>query len=417
MKSNAVSQSFALQDDMVVRTLFLGSKTIGSDQVACPKGWTSQLGLDAAFDLSWLQKDSEPKVKAPNKRIRVVDLFAGFGGLSIGIHDAATALGYEAVSILAVDFDPAVLEVFGANFPESKLIAGKVEELLDGEIGAPATERETALVKDLGKIDILVGGPPCQGNSALNNHTRHQDARNELYLKMARFCELVQPNHVVIENVPGVIKDRSRVAQRTWQRLEELGYVVDSKTVDVSKLGVAQRRKRNVTVASRKVEVSLDSWYENLSVPVRPVSWVLEDLVGAYTDDSVFNSSPVPSAVNQGRIDYLFKNGLYDLPNSERPDCHRLKPHSYNSVYGRMFWDKPSQTITTGFGGMGRGRFVHSLKPRTLTPHEAARIQFIPDFFRMPTSKRTVMQKVIGNAVPPKLGFVIGINLFALESK
>lgn len=80
-----------------------------------------------------------------------------------------------------------------------------------------------------------------------------------------------------------------------------------------------------------------------------------------------------------------FENNLFELPNSERPDCHRLKPHSYKSVYGRMYWDRPAPTITRGFGSTGQGRFVHSLLKRTITPHEAARIQFFPDFLTLVT--------------------------------
>jgi DNA (cytosine-5)-methyltransferase 1 len=417
MKTSQITQHYSQVGNAIVRNVFSGSELIGTTSLSIPSGYKGNLELDALFDQLWLSAKVEPENAPARRVINVVDLFAGFGGLSIGIHEAAAALGMTATSKLAVDFDSDALQVFGANFPTAKLLAMPVEELIDGRLGEKPTEAESAILNELGQVDILIGGPPCQGHSALNNHTRHEDSRNELYLRMARFCELFSPDHVIIENVPGVIKDRSQVAQRTWEYLEKLGYVVDSMTIDVSRLGVAQKRKRNVTVASKTVLVELAKWYDRAEVAVRPLSWAISDLENKYDFNSVFDSAPKPSATNQKRMDYLFENNIFDLPNSQRPDCHRLKDHSYNSVYGRMFWNKPSQTITTGFGGMGRGRYVHPSQRRTLTPHEAARIQFIPDYFKIPTTKRTLMQKVIGNAVPSKLGFVIGLNLFGAVKK
>ena len=89
----------------------------------------------------------------------------------------------------------------------------------------------------------------------------------------------------------------------------------------------------------------------------------------------------------------------------ERPDCHRFKDHDYRAVYGRLRADLPAPTITTGFGSPGQGRFTHPRFARTITPHEAARLQFIPDFFRFRTEKRKRLQELIGNSVPPKMAY------------
>jgi DNA (cytosine-5)-methyltransferase 1 len=367
--------------------------------------------LSAEFDKHWLESSIRPKSSGLAGKIRIADLFAGCGGLSLGIQEAARALNLRAEFRLAVDLDQEALSIYGANFPDAQLLCERVEALLDGELGAPLTTREKSLRKTIGSIDIVIGGPPCQGHSALNNHTRHTDDRNELYLRMARFCEVFKPDHVVIENVPGVLKDKSQVAQRTWVALEKLGYVVESQTINSYKIGVAQSRKRNITIASKVVQESLGTWVKSVETQPRNLKWAIGDLVSNVSSEGVFDSAPKPSSVNQARINFLFDKGLFDLPDEERPDCHRLKVHSYNSVYGRLSWDKPSQTVTTGFGGMGRGRYVHPSKRRTITPHEAARIQFFPDFFKFPTSKRTTLQMIIGNAVPPKLGYVIGLHL------
>jgi DNA (cytosine-5)-methyltransferase 1 len=117
-------------------------------------------------------------------------------------------------------------------------------------------------------------------------------------------------------------------------------------------------------------------------------------------------------AENLERIEHLFRFDLYDLPDSLRPDCHRLKKHTYTSVYGRMSWDQPAQTITSGFTCMGQGRFVHPKRKRTLTPHEAARLQFLPDFFRFDEDlPRAALCEMIANAVPPKLTYLLALEL------
>jgi DNA (cytosine-5)-methyltransferase 1 len=123
---------------------------------------------------------------------------------------------------------------------------------------------------------------------------------------------------------------------------------------------------------------------------------------------------PALSEDNRTRIDWLFANDRHELPNEERPDCHK-DGHTYPSVYGRMFWDKPSQTITTGFLSPGRGRYVHPTRPRVITPREAARIQAFPDSFRFVVDEqdppRNALSKWIGDAVPPILGYAATLPL------
>ena len=95
-----------------------------------------------------------------------------------------------------------------------------------------------------------------------------------------------------------------------------------------------------------------------------------------------------------------------------RPDCHRKKSHTYQSVYGRMSWLEAAPTITSGYETMGRGRFVHPKRRRTITAHEAARLQFIPDFVDFSSVvERSSLDRLIGNAVPPKLSYVLGLEL------
>jgi DNA (cytosine-5)-methyltransferase 1 len=314
-------------------------------------------------------------------------------------------------SVLANDFESRTLDIFGLNFEEADLRACPIEELLDSPVGSKALSLiERRLRSDLGPIDLVIGGPPCQGNSNLNNHTRNADPKNELYMRMVRFCEVIRPESVVIENVPGVIRDRGGVAQRAWKRLEQLGYSVDTMVIDASMVGAAQKRRRSITVASLLVVPSLADAVFDVAAGPRPVTWAISDLIDL-EESSVFDTPAEPSAENARRMKYLIDQGIYELPDSKRPDCHRLKPHTYDAVYGRLYPDRPSPTITTGFGSMGRGRFTHYALPRTITPHEAARIQFFPDFYDFGDSGRTLLHRMIGNAVPPKLGYAIGLHL------
>jgi DNA (cytosine-5)-methyltransferase 1 len=340
----------------------------------------------------------------------VADLFSGAGGLTLGLAEACRALELEMVPTLAMDLDLAALETYGKNFPTAKLVDTPVEEVLQPFGAGKPSSAERELLEASGQIDVLVGGPPCQGHSDLNNHTRRSDPKNELYATMARFCEIARPRHVVIENVPGVVRDRSGVAQRTWAYLEELGYSVSAGVIDASIVGTAQQRKRSITLASLDLTVSVPEAEHDVSVQVRPLRWAIGDL---RVDDTrePFDTPSQSNDENTRRIDHLFENDLFDLPDSERPDCHRLKNHSYVSMYGRLHWNRPAPTVTTGFGSMGRGRWVHPAERRLITPHEAARIQGIPDFFDFNTSSRTHLHKVIGNAVPPKLGYAAGIHL------
>ena len=145
---------------------------------------------------------------------------------------------------------------------------------------------------------------------------------------------------------------------------------------------------------------------------VRSVAWAINDL--EQENETPFHSKANISAVNEERIRYLFDNDEYDLPNNLRPVCHQDGNHSYNAIYGRLRYDQPAQTITTGFPSPGQGRYIHPSRQRTLTPHEAARLQFFPDFFDFTAApSRTALKVMIGNAVSVKLSYILALELFA----
>jgi DNA (cytosine-5)-methyltransferase 1 len=225
---------------------------------------------------------------------------------------------------------------------------------------------------------------------------------------MGRAAELLRPSVVIIENVPAIRNDKADVLSQTAAGLRRSDYVVAERVIDLTTVGVPQRRRRHVLIAL-KTEIAVDPRElldqvatTCLAHPTRSVRWAIEDLVGA--EGEGFDSPARMSADNAARIAWLHEHDEYNLPNERRPRCHQDE-HTYLSMYGRLRWDEPAQTITTGYGSMGQGRFVHPARHRTLTPHEAARLQTFPDFFSFETtSQRGAWARMIGNAVPPFLG-------------
>jgi len=376
-----------------------------SVEVPCRRDLRLDDGADAAdaFDLAWLTSNARPPEKGPE--IRSVDLFSGCGGLSLGASLAAATTGTRVVSVAAFDFFDAALEVHRRNFGSEYLCRDPLESVFDGSFNASLTASEREWSRKLGRVDLVLAGPPCQGHSDLNNHSRRDDPKNQLYFRCARVAEVLRPRVVLIENVPGSRHDKSGVVDRTRAALQSLGYHVSSTLLDSRHFGVPQARKRFFLVARQHSgPFDLAAEAKQLHLPLRSVSWAISDL-DVEPHRGVFGTPATHSTTNQARIGYLFHHNLHELPNSQRPDCHRLKKHSYLSVYGRMYPDRPSPTITGGFGSTGQGRFVHPLHPRTLTPHEAARLQWFPDWFDFGENKRVDLQTMIGNAVPSQLAW------------
>jgi DNA (cytosine-5)-methyltransferase 1 len=332
--------------------------------------------------------------------IGIVDLFSGIGGLSVGAIEGARRKGRGAGVQLAVDSWTAALKVFRKSLRLGEDVTLELD-LADVLGGAASMERDTEhpLVERGRDAPLLLAGPPCQGHSALNNSTRHDDPRNDLYVAVARVARLLEPSVVVIENVSGVGRDKRRAAERCEAILAEQGYSVDSRRLKLYELGAPQRRIRHVLVATREGAFDFDALGSGAA---RSVEWAIGDLL-EIDSEAMWDTPSVPSEENESRIDYLFDNDAHELPNPLRPVCHH-NDHSYRSMYGRLWWDEPAQTITSGFGSMGQGRFVHPLVRRTLTPHEAARLQFLPDFMDFSNvTRRSDLATMIGNAAPPIL--------------
>ena len=233
-------------------------------------------------------------------------------------------------------------------------------------------------------------------------------------MRVARAAEILHPRAVIIENVPAVQHDARGAVPAARRVLEKADYRVKTAVLDLTELGVPQRRRRHVLLALRDGSVDpaaiLGTAIACCDHTERSVEWAIGDLTGL-TAPSGPDTPSAASAENLERMQWLADNDEYDLPNERRPVCHR-GDHSYVSMYGRLSWNKPAQTITTGYGSTGQGRYVHPAEPRTITPHEAARLQTLPDFFDLGADKkRGTWAHVIGNAVPPLLGVHVGTPL------
>lgn len=350
-----------------------------------------------------------PSFESINNRVSVVDLFAGCGGLTLGVAQAAHDLDRGLDVRLAVESNQVAADVYRANFPLARDVrVDDITALFSADLDHPLNMIEREVRDQVGRLDVLVGGPPCQGHSNLNNHTRRDDPKNALYAVMARATQVLSPDVVVIENVPAVLNDKyegQNAVAVVRERLVALDYNVFDAIVSLHELGVAQKRTRHILLATHEEKLMPEQVLASLSqggTATANLAWAIGDLVGV-AGKTLLDRAPAPSAENVKRMQYLLREDSYDLPNHLRPKCHQGE-HSYKSMYGRLDWKKPAQTITSGFGSIGQGRYMHPDLPRALTPHEAARIQGFPDYFDFSgVGTRSSLATMIGNAVPPQL--------------
>lgn len=377
-------------------------------------------------------RGSKPPPDRDSQPLRFIDLFSSVGGLSLGASEAIAALGMRGMPRLAADVDARALQVYRSNLRPRHTIAESVRSMIDYRVSGTGdgarfayepTVIDERLASLVGATDLILAGPPCQGHSSLNNHSRHDDPKNLLYLTVPATAVALGARHVVVENVPNVVRDKNGVVQTTMKLLRDNGYQVTSGTLAADQFGWPQTRKRFFLVASRDTRpIALGTLKNLFRRETRSVWWLVDDLESTPLDDThVMNSVPELSEENRQRIDWLFDNDEYNLPNAIRPDCHK-DGTTYEATYGRMHRDQPAPTITGGFLTPGRGRFIHPTQRRVLTPREAARVQGFPDWFNFSTKSaeppsRTELGRWIGNAVPSVLGFVATLSALGGEIK
>ena len=342
------------------------------------------------------------------ERFRVIDLFAGAGGLTQGWHTAAVSESVDTLLTAAVEFDRFAASTYGANFGQEATFALPIESWLEsaGEIGA----------------DVILGGPPCQGFSALGKRDI-DDPRNTLWRAYAETIVRPNPTYFIIENVPPFLKSVEFESLKTTTEPGGLlaDYRLEPFVVTSADYGAFQNRRRAVVIGSHKsvdpvglpATTHHDRWltvreaFEG--IPERSVGYELPDrstqagLPGPFrTDELHFGRNY--SDLSLKRFAHIPKGGnRHDLPDDLLANCWRGNRRGASDVMGRLHWDRPSVTIRTEFFKPEKGRFLHPEQPRAITHFEAARLQGFPDDF-MWVGKKTDIARQIGNAVPVQLG-------------
>ncbi|MDD5489290.1 MAG: DNA (cytosine-5-)-methyltransferase [Candidatus Moranbacteria bacterium] len=346
-------------------------------------------------------------MKNKTKKIKVIDLFCGIGGLTNGLikegldviagidNDEKCKFGYEYNN--------------GAEFLNKdilKVTAAQINELFGQE-------------KDV--IRVLAGCAPCQPFSKLNLKRITKKNLQPLE-KFAQLIAETEPDIVSMENVSELAdKDKYPIFKSFVDTLKENGYKYKYEVVDVSEYGIPQNRKRLVLLASKLGEIELiKRTHKNRKVTVRDTIKHLEPIKdGEVSKKDMLHRARKLSEMNLKRIKATPHDGGNSASWGEDLilDCHKKKSgKTYRStVYGRMRWNDPAPTMTTQCVGLGNGRFGHPEQDRAISLREAALFQTFPENYQFTDPEKSMfvghVAKFIGNAVPVKLGAVIGKSI------
>lgn len=342
-----------------------------------------------------------------NNEISAIDLFCGIGGLSYGLKSAG-------INVKAgIDIDSECEYAYSVNC-EAKFIGESVDKIKASTLNDIYGES---------KVKILAGCAPCQPFSSYNYKNKKQkDKKWQLLYEFARLVKETNPNIVTMENVPTLLNfKKAPVFLDFVKELKDMGYNVWYNVVYAPDYGIPQKRKRLVLLASKFGDIELippthkSSEYITVENAISHLKKISD---GEHTDDDIIHRSPKLTEINLRRIKQSKPGGSWkrDWDEDLKLACHLSDSgKSYGSVYGRMKWDEPAPTMTTFCTGIGNGRFGHPEQDRAISLREASILQSFPENYKFVDSienlKSSVIAKHIGNAVPPKLGEIIGISI------
>ena len=337
--------------------------------------------------------------------VQVVDLFCGIGGLTRGLLDAGLNV------IAGFDNDQTCEYTYNAN-NNTPFHCLNIRDM---------TGEEIADCYDEGAVRVLVGCAPCQPFSAMRFKLRganRTDDKYSLLSEFGRMIENVNPSIVSMENVPQI--QDTDVFRQFIILLDQHGYHINSRIVYCPDYGISQTRRRFVLLASQFGEITLiPPTHDRHNVTVQQFIGDLPPVEAGQTHpDDMLHKAALLSEINLRRIRASIPGGSWrDWPEELRCTCHRKETgQSYSSVYGRMRWNQIGPTITTQFHIYGTGRYGHPEQDRALTLREGALLQTFPPHYDFVDPNRPFIYKDIarhiGNAVPVRLGEVIGQSIY-----
>ncbi|MFE3023215.1 DNA cytosine methyltransferase [Nocardia tengchongensis] len=341
-----------------------------------------------------------------NGSVTAIDLFCGAGGLAHGLQQA----GVDVVA--GIDIDPDCAFPFTHNnsaeflLRDIRTVNGDELEQLWGKTGSPR---------------LLAGCAPCQPFSTLRKSSKtNRDSKWDLLGEFGRLVSETKPEFITMENVPGLV--RTEIFGRFLSSLTNNGYTVDHRIAYLPDYGLPQHRKRLVLLASRIGDINVPSGthtpaqYVTVEEAIRSVPPIKH---GERSHIDPMHRTQALSDMNLKRIRASKPGGTWrDWPESLQLECHKRDTGKYYaSVYGRMSWNSPSPTITTQFYNYGTGRFGHPEQDRSISLREGAILQGFPVDYAFTRSKESYpinrIGRLIGNAVPPVLGRVIGERILS----
>jgi len=338
-------------------------------------------------------------------KVSAVDIFCGIGGLTHGLIKAGIPV------VAGIDSDETCKYAYETN-NGALFIKKDIRNL-----------RASKIKSLLGKVDfkILVGCAPCQcfSKHTQKNKARNKDEKWKLLYSFSNLVTEVKPHVVSMENVAEIRK--YKVFKDFVKSLEISGYWVFQTVVYCPDYGIPQNRRRLVLLASRLGEIKLvpETHPPSRYRTVRDVISNLENIEdGVSSSKDLLHRTFRLSPINKKRIKQSKPGGTWlDWDKTLRAPCHKKDSgQSYSAVYGRMSWDKPAPTVTTQFYSFGTGRFGHPEQDRALSLREGALLQTFPKYYEVidpnGTNSFSVLGTHIGNAVPVRLGIIIGRSIF-----
>ena len=337
--------------------------------------------------------------------MKVFDIFSGCGGASLGFQKA----GFTIVG--GIDIDADACNTFKKNLSVEPIV-GDVTKINWKKI-------LSNLGLERGELDVIIGCPPCQGFTRLRCSVPN-DPRNELVFYYSKIVKYFLPKFVVFENVPGILNSKHRKYFNSFlKKIENLGYKYIYGTLNAADFGVPQIRKRVIVIATRLRNIRLSlprptvkkyktvrEAFEGLP-PVRAgevCKWIPNHAAPKHTDRIMKIIKMIP------------KDGgsIRNLPKKYWLKCH-LNHKGHRDVYGRLWWDRPAPTVTSGCLSASKGRYIHPSQDRTITAREAARLQGFSDNFVFYGTLTSVARQ-IGNSLPPPLAEAVANHIFTLIS-